>query len=356
MGLGSGHREGTAERTEEDTEVKFYTRNGIKDHHYNDMDRVDAMVEKVESRVYRDETRRGRDDFRADRDVGRGVRDDLRAIGEEKGGSYAGKGARDYENRNRENGQGREEGRVGRDEGGRFASRKDEYRDNRFSAREETFSDRRFQRRDDRRDGDRGEWRDGNWRLKPEFERGKRLEKSMKEIVEKERHLKEGGDVYRGEQGYSVKDKVGRWRERDDRFKDSGRERGERDWNQTGKDPGIRDGRGYGETRTKTKLLENGLMDKKATGYTKLKLKVGGVTHTLVSDSGKKKRPITTAATAATPKTSLPPRATVPEEAGTKKRRRHRLILQVMAFQFLGRNQMVTEFKKASCCFGRSYS
>ncbi|CAK9200969.1 unnamed protein product [Sphagnum jensenii] len=82
------------------------------------------------------------------------------------------------------------------------------------------------------------------------------------------------------------KDKVGWSKERDGRVRDAGTERGDRNRNQTVQN-GSREGRVGSEIKPKS--AERFLPEQKQFVPTKLKLKVGGITHTLVSDSMKKK-------------------------------------------------------------------
>jgi hypothetical protein len=91
---------------------------------------------------------------------------------------------------------------------------------------------------------------------------------------------------------------------------------------------GSREGRGGSEIKPKS--AERFLPEQKQFVPTKLKLKVGGITHTLVSDSMKKKPVPSTAL-----EIQVPLKALEPDDAGKNKKRRHRLILQVSSSWFL---------------------
>ncbi|CAM6005830.1 unnamed protein product, partial [Sphagnum balticum] len=93
-------------------------------------------------------------------------------------------------------------------------------------------------------------------------------------------------------------------------------------------DNGSREGRVGSEIKPKS--AERFLPEQKQFVPTKLKLKVGGITHTLVSDSMKKK-PVPSNAL----EIQVPLKALEPDDAGKNKKRRHRLILQVSSSWFL---------------------
>jgi hypothetical protein len=145
----------------------------------------------------------------------------------------------------------------------------------------------------------------------------KRPEKSMKEIVEREKHLKENGEKFKRQRIHgSERDKSGWSKEHDDRGRDAGKERGDRDRSQTV------------QNASREVQVGSGIKPKSAERFvpTKLKLKVGGITHTLVSDSMKKK-PVPS-----TLEIQVPLKGPEPDDAEKNKKRRHRLILQVSSY------------------------
>jgi hypothetical protein len=316
MGVDVGvvRREVLSGKTEDGKDIRLYSRKGGKDHKQQDglqSTRYEARGDRDEYKAGREQSWAGRDDGRVRKDDGKSSRDEVRGVG-----SYDGKG-------------GRFEGRAGIDEG-RFSLRGDVYKGSRFSERE-SETERRNNRNEAGRYEDRGEWRNGNGRpgvSKPEVERMKRPEKSMKEIVEREKHLKENGEKFKGQRIHgNEKDKVGWSKERDGRVRDAGTERGDRNRNQTVQN-GSREGRVGSEIKPKS--AERFLPEQKQFVPTKLKLKVGGITHTLVSDSTKKKPVPSTAL-----EIQVPLKALEPDDAGKNKKRRHRLILQVSSSWFL---------------------
>ncbi|CAM6078070.1 unnamed protein product, partial [Sphagnum tenellum] len=109
---------------------------------------------------------------------------------------------------------------------------------------------------------------------------------SMKEIVEREKHLKENGEKFKRQRIHgSERDKSGWSKEHDDRGTDAEKERGDRDRSQTVQNASREVQVGSG---IKPKSAETFLLEQRRFVPTKLKLKVGCITHTLVSDSMKK--------------------------------------------------------------------
>jgi hypothetical protein len=260
---------------------------------------------RYEGRGDRDEYKAGRNEGQVRKDDGRSSRDDVRG-----GGSHDGK-------------RGQYEGRAGRDEG-RFSLKGSVHKGSRFSEREESETERRNNSNGVGRHEDRGDWRNGSGRhgaSKPEFERMKRPEKSMKEIVEREKHLKENGEKFKQQRIHGGERDKSHWsKEHDDRGRDAGKERGDRDRSQTVQNASREVQVGSG---IKPKSAEKFLLEQKRFVPTKLKLKVGGITHTLVSDSMKKK-PVPS-----TLEIQVPLKGPEPDDAEKNKKQRHQLILQV---------------------------
>jgi hypothetical protein len=297
-------REVLSGKTEDGKDIRLYSRNGGKDHKQQD----GLQSTRYEGRGDRDEYKAGRNEGQVRKDDGRSSRDEVRG-----GGSHDGKG-------------GQYEGRAGRDEG-RLSLKGDVHKGSRFSEREESETERRNNSNGVGRHEDRGDWRNGSGRhgaSKPEFERMKRPEKSMKEIVEREKHLKENGEKLKWQRIHgSERDKSGWSKEHDDRGTDAGKERGDRDRSQTVQNASREVQVGSG---IKPKSAETFLLEQKRFVPTKLKLKVGGITHTLVSDSMKKK-PVSS-----TLEIQIPLKGPEPDDAEKNKKRWHRLILQVSSY------------------------
>ncbi len=305
--MGVVRREVLSGKTEDGKDIRLYSRKGGKDHKQQDglqSNRYEARGDRDEYKAGRDQSWAGRDDGRVRKDDGKSSRDEARGVG-----SYDGKG-------------GRFEGRAGIDEG-RFSLRGDVYKGGRFSERE-SETERRNNRNEAGRYEDRGEWRNGNGRpgvSKPEVERMKRPEKSMKEIVEREKHLKENGEKFKQQRIHGGERDKSHWsKEHDDRGRDAGKERGDRDRSQTVQNASREVQVGSG---IKPKSAEKFLLEQKRFVPTKLKLKVGGITHTLVSDSMKKK-PVPS-----TLEIQVPLKGPEPDDAEKNKKQRHQLILQV---------------------------
>lgn len=345
MDLGGFRTDMVSDRKDPRKEDKCYSRHSSKDphsapassgRHFGRPDRVsgdkyegEGRGGRDEYRVGKDDHRAGKDDYRAGKDVGRSRDYDSRPGRDERGHRYGGNG---YQDNGRESGyrggERREEGRQGRgndrtavEEGGKYGSKRDDYRDNKIFSRKEKFSDRRFHEKDDakekEKEKDRGDWRESNGTRRPEHERGKRLEKSMKDIVDAERLMKDDLDDYLGEGRGNDRNRSGKFRGRDD-F-DSGKERVSRDAGQTQR---VSFAEKHGSKESNLKSTEKSTAEQKSGGFTKLKLKVGGVTHTIVSDPAKKADGADAASGAN--------KAREPESGGANKRRRQRLILQVL--------------------------
>lgn len=328
MDLGGVRTDIGPDRKESRKDDKYYSRHSSKDQHsaLASSGRHFGRADRVSSDKYEGDGRSGRDDYRAGKDVGRSRDYDSRSGRDERGHRYGGNG---YQDNGRESGyrggERREEGRQGRgndraavEEASKYGSKRDDYRDNKIFSRKEKFSERRFHEKDDAKQ-ERGDWKESNGTRRPEYERGKRLEKSMKDIVDSERLMKDDLDDYLGEGRASDRNRSGgRFRGRDD-F-DSGKERLSRDAGQTQR---VSFAEKHGLKDTSVKSTEKGTSEQKSGGFTKLKLKVGGVTHTIVSDSAKKADGA--AASAAT-------KARQPESGSANKRRRQRLILQVLPY------------------------
>ncbi|KAG0602994.1 hypothetical protein M758_10G057400 [Ceratodon purpureus] len=349
MDLGGVRTDMGSDRKDPRKDDKYYSRHSSKDphsapassgRHFGRSDRVSGDKYEGEGRGGRDEYRggkddhrAGKDDYRAGKDVGRSRDYDSRSGRDERSHRYGGNG---YQDNGRESGyrggERREEGRQGRgndrtaaEEGGKYGSKRDDYRDNKIFSRKEKFSDRRFHEKDDAKEKerekekekekdkekDRGDWRESNGTRRPEHERGKRLEKSMKDIVDAEQLMKDDLDDYLGEGRGNDRNRSGKFRGRDD-F-DNGKERVSRDAGQTQR---AIFGEKHGSKESNLKSAEKGSSDQKSGGFTKLKLKVGGVTTTIE----KKGDGADTAPGAS--------KAREPESGGANKRRRQRLILQ----------------------------
>ncbi|CAK9260316.1 unnamed protein product, partial [Sphagnum jensenii] len=112
----------------------------------------------------------------------------------------------------------------------------------------------------------------------------------------------------------SERDKSGWSKEHDDRGTDAGKERGDRDRSQTVQNASREVQVGSG---IKPKSAETFLLEQKRFVPTKLKLKVGGITHTLVSDSMKKK-PVSS-----TLEIQIPLKGPEPDDAEKNKKRTH---------------------------------
>jgi len=319
MDLGGSRTDPVPDRKDSRKDDKYYSRHSSKEQHTSS-GRLFGRGDRVDK--YEGEGRGGRDEHRAVKDVGRSRDYDSRSAREERGPRYGGNG---FQDNGRETGyrggERREEVRQSRgderravEEGGKHGSRRDEYRDIKIFSRKEKFSDRRFHGKEDAKQ-ERGDWRESNGTKRPEHERGKRLEKSMKDIVDAERPVLDDLDEYLGEGRSNDRSRLGRFRGRDD-F-DNGKERLPRDASHTHRASVAEK---HGSRETNLKSTEKDVSEQKSGGFTKLKLKVGGVTHTIVSDSAKK---ADGAAAAVTNKTRES------ESAGANKRRRQRLILQV---------------------------
>jgi hypothetical protein len=349
MDLGGVRTDIGPDRKDSRKDDKYYSRHSSKDphsapassgRHFGRADRVSGDKYEGEGRGVRDDYRAGKDDFRAGKDdyragkdVGRSRDYDSRSGRDERGHRYGGNG---YQDNGRESGyrggERREEGRQGRgndrtavEEGGKYGSKRDDYRDNKIFSRKEKFSDKRFHEKEDAKQ-ESGDWRESNGTRRPEQEKGKRLEKSMKDIVDSERLMKDDLDYYLGEGRGNDRNRSGRFRGRDD-F-DSGKERVSRDAGQTQR---VSFAEKHGSKETNLKSTEKGASEQKSGGFTKLKLKVGGVTHTIVSDSAKRADgAAASGANKARDPESGANKTREPESGGANKRRRQRLILQVL--------------------------
>lgn len=306
-------------------EDKFYSRHGTKEH-YSNPSRHFGTVGRSSGEGYDGERRGGgREEYRGGRGTGNSRPHDSRSSREERVPLFAGSGAqgngrdsgRRVGDRREEGRMGREDERLGKHEGGRFGPRRDDHRDSYYSARRDHSGDRRYQGKDESKQ-ERAEQRESSGTRRPEYEKGKRLEKSMKDIVDIEipimGHREDRHDV--GHNHENVK--AGRWRERKDY--DNGKEKSQHGSNQTVRVM-VRDKHGPKEAHLKS--LEKEHPEQKAGGFTKLKLKVGGVTHTIVSDSLKRSD---SAVKSGSTVLNKPKEA---EVEGANKKRRHRLILQV---------------------------
>uniref|UniRef100_A0A7I4CEL4 INO80 complex subunit B-like conserved region domain-containing protein n=1 Tax=Physcomitrium patens TaxID=3218 RepID=A0A7I4CEL4_PHYPA len=316
------------ERKEYRKDDKYYSRHSSKDTHSipTPSGRHFGRGDKFSGDKYEGEGRGGgRDDYRGGKEVGRSRDYDSRSLREERGSRYDGNGFKDS---GRESGyrggDRREEGRLGRgddraatEERGKYSSRRDEYRDTKIFSRKEKFSDRRFHGKDDAKQ-EKGDWRESNGTRRPEHERVKRLEKSMKDIVNVERPARDDIDEYLGDGRGNDRNKSARFRERDG-F-DSGKEKLSRDASHT---PRVNLGEKHGAKEANLKCTEKDTAEHKVGGFTKLKLKVGGITHTIVSDSAKKAD-----GTAASSAANFVHKSRESEPAGANRRRRQRLILQ----------------------------
>lgn len=316
------------ERKEYRKDDKYYSRHSSKDTHSipTPSGRHFGRGDKFSGDKYEGEGRGGgRDDYRGGKEVGRSRDYDSRSLREERGSRYDGNGFKDS---GRESGyrggDRREEGRLGRgddraatEERGKYSSRRDEYRDTKIFSRKEKFSDRRFHGKDDAKQ-EKGDWRESNGTRRPEHERVKRLEKSMKDIVNVERPARDDIDEYLGDGRGNDRNKSARFRERDG-F-DSGKEKLSRDASHT---PRVNLGEKHGAKEANLKCTEKDTAEHKVGGFTKLKLKVGGITHTILSDSAKKAD-----GTAASSAANFVHKSRESEPAGANRRRRQRLILQ----------------------------
>jgi INO80 complex subunit B len=313
MDVGGNRTDPGPDRKDSRKDDKYYSRHSSKDQpassgrHFSRADRGDK---------YEGEGRGGRDEYRAVKDVGRSRDYDSRSGRDERGPRYSGNGFQDngrdgaYRGGERREDARRDERRAVEDVG-KHSSRRDDYRDNKaFPRKDNKFSDRRpFHGKEDVKQerGDRRESNGGTRR--PEHgERGKRLEKSMKDIVDAERPVMDDIDEYLGN---NERNRPGRFRGRDD-F-DNGKERLSSHTHR------LSGGEKHGSRDLNMKSTEKDGAEQKPGGFTKLKLKVGGVTHTIVSDSAKK---------ADAPAASVANKPRESESAGANKRRRQRLILQ----------------------------
>lgn len=323
MDVGGSRADTGPDRKDSRKEDKYYSRHSSKDQHATPGSSGRHLGRGDRGDKYDGEGRGGRDDYRASKDVGRSRDYDSRSNREERGPRYGGNGFQDNgRDSSHRGGERREEVRQSRgderrvgEEGGKHGSRRDEFRDNKIFSRKEKFSDKRVHGKDDPKH-ERGDWRESNGTRRPEHERGKRLEKSMKDIVDVERPVMDDIDEYLGEGRGNDRNKPGRYRGRDDY--DNGKERLSRDASHTYHRVSIAEKHGSKETNPKS--AEKDISEQKPGGFTKLKLKVGGFTHTIVSDSAKKfDGAIASGAN----------KARESESAGANKRRRQRLILQV---------------------------
>lgn len=353
MEVGESRFEETGEKKEYRKEDKFYSRHGTKEHHPNPS-RHFGTVGRSSGEGYDGERRGGgREEYRGGRG-GRGTGNsrphDSRSSREERGPLFAGSGAqgngrdsgRRVGDRREEGRTGREDERVGKHEGGRFGPRRDDHRDSYYSARRDHSGDRRYQGKDESKQ-ERGEQRESSVTRRPEYEKGKRLEKSMKDIVDIELSVM-GHREDRHEAGHNhEKPKAVRWREHD-----NGKEKSQHGFNQTERAT-VRDKHGPKEANLKS--LEKEHPEQKAGGFTKLKLKVGGVTHTIVSDSLKRSD------SAVKSGSTVSNKPKEPDVEGTNKKRRHRLILQVYIFDLCaGRDQFMNlNFVAWTALCSRSY-
>lgn len=321
--MGGSRTDTAPDRKDSKKDDKYYSRHSSKDQHATPASSGRHLGRGDRGDKYEGEGRGGRDDYRAIKDVGRSRDYDSRSARDERGPRYGGNG---FQDNGRESGyrggerrgevrQGRGDERRAVEDGGKHGSRRDEHRDNKIFSRKEKFSDRRFHSKEDAKQ-ERGDWRESNGTRRPEHERGKRLEKSMKDIVDAERPVLDDIDEYLGEGRGNDRNRPGRFRGRDD-F-DNGKERLSRDGSHTHR---VSIAEKHGSKEPNLKSTEKDISEQKSGGFTKLKLKVGGVTHTIVSDSAKKADGA--AASAAN-------KARESESAGANKRRRQRLILQVL--------------------------
>ena len=327
MDLGGARSDMGPDRVESRKDDKQYSGHFTKDKHVcpATSGRYVGRPDRASGDKHEGGGRGGRDDYRSGKDVGRSRDYDLRLARDERGPRYEGNGYRDN---GRESGYRggarREEGRQGRVndlndraavEGGKYGSKRDDYRDNKMYLRKEKFIERTFHEKGDAKQ-ERGDWRESNGTRKLEHERGKRLEKSMKDIVDAEKLMKNELDDYLGEGRASARNKSGRFQGRDD-F-DNGKERSSRAAVPMQR---VSFAENHGLLETNSKFTEKGTSEQKSGVFTKLKLKVGGVTHTIVSDSAKK---------ADGALASGANKARELESGCANKRRRQRLILQVL--------------------------